>query len=109
VGHEFSLRPTPRQVKILPAVTRILTFPNASTGENKSLLTQFRHKGSDPRPLRLFMSTPRLAYPKRVFCRASDRMVKVHIRDRKKWAALVCLVAVFLLQAPFVRAAWLSS
>ena len=55
------------------------------------------------------MLTPRLAYPKRVFCRASERMVKVHILERKKWAALVCLAAVFLLQAPFVRAAWLSS
>jgi len=36
-------------------------------------------------------------------------MVKAHIRDRKKWAALVCLAAVFSLQAPFARAAWLSS
>jgi len=36
-------------------------------------------------------------------------MVKPRIHDRKRWAALVCLAAVFLLQAPFARAAWLSS
>jgi hypothetical protein len=39
----------------------------------------------------------------------SKSMAKSAIQGRKKWAAVVCLLAVVMLQAPFARAAWLSS
>jgi hypothetical protein len=36
-------------------------------------------------------------------------MASPHIQSRNGWAAIICLLAVALLQAPFATAAWLSS
>src|SRR5215831_19711853 len=41
--------------------------------------------------------------------RPVDRMRKRQNQKAKRGAALLCLVAVFLLEAPFARAAWLAS
>jgi hypothetical protein len=50
-----------------------------------------------------------MAYPSEGGLKASQEMVGQNVKTARRWKALVCLLAVLLLQAPFARAAWMSS
>lgn len=70
-------------------------------------MARLRHLGSNPRPLNCFPPcvTSRILH-RREFAAA---MRKPDQHGTQAWKAIICLVAVLLLQAPYAQAAWMSS